>query len=136
MSGEYRQQEIFTDHTPPAIKAAAKGSPLEKEVEAKLIRRVRSLGGQSWKFVSPNNRGVSDRIVLIDGRVIFVELKRDGGTMTPLQKVFKGKVEGCNGEFALVVGMNGVEAFIDKIKSDRAMWRTFYRAIWSMTNRF
>ena len=129
---EHRQNDLFV---PPVVKGVAK-SPLEKDVEAKLIRRVRAAGGISWKFVSPNNRGVSDRVVLIDGRVIFVELKRDGGKMTPLQQVFREKVESNGGEFALVVGMDGVEGFIAKIKAEQPMWRTFYRAIWSMIGKF
>ena len=100
----------------------AKRLPLEKDVEKRLHRKIKSIGGQSWKFVSINNRGVSDRIVLISGRCIFVELKRDGGKMSPLQKTFRDKVVANGGEFALVEGFDGVDRFVAKLKEERSVY--------------
>ena len=120
----------------PDVITKSKKSPLEKHVEARLVQRVKAAGGVSWKFVSINNRGVSDRIVLIDGRTIYTELKRDGGKMSPLQKVFMQKVLDNGGEYALVEGMDGVDQFMKKIKSDGAMWRTFAKSVWVMINKF
>ena len=52
----------------------------EKEIERYLVERVKALGGMCIKFTSPNRRGVPDRIVLLpDGCLWFVELKRPGG---------------------------------------------------------
>ena len=122
--------------TPPPVIKTPKVAPLEKDVEKRLVSRVRAAGGVSWKFVSPNNRGVSDRIVLIDGRTIYVEVKRDGGKMTPLQVQFMQKILDNGGEHALVEGMGGVDKFAKKIKSDRAMWKIHFRAIGSVVERF
>ena len=48
----------------------------ESQIEAKLGKMVRAKGGLYYKFVSPGNPGVPDRIVITaDGRCIFVELK-------------------------------------------------------------
>ena len=48
----------------------------ESEIEARLVRGVKALGGVAYKFVSPGNVGVPDRVVVLPGgRVIFVELK-------------------------------------------------------------
>jgi len=50
---------------------------LEKDLEAKLVKDVRRMGGRCLKWVSPGNRGVPDRIVLLPGgRIRFVEMKR------------------------------------------------------------
>jgi hypothetical protein len=59
---------------------------LEKEIEKHLVKRVKELGGIAYKFVSPGNRGVPDRIVFLPGGlIIFVELKAPGKETTPPQ---------------------------------------------------
>ena len=58
----------------------------ESTVEKYLCRRVDQLGGLCWKFVSPNLRGVPDRIVVMPyGRTFYVELKAPGETPEPHQ---------------------------------------------------
>ena len=58
----------------------------ESEIEARLVRGVKALGGVAYKFVSPGNVGVPDRVVVLPGgRVIFVELKAEGGRLSPMQ---------------------------------------------------
>lgn len=55
----------------------------ESEIEARLVRGVKALGGVAYKFVSPGNVGVPDRLVVLPGgRVIFVELKAEGGRLS------------------------------------------------------
>lgn len=58
----------------------------EKEVEAYLVRRISQLGGKAFKFVSPGNAGVPDRLICWKGQAFFVELKRPGGKPRALQK--------------------------------------------------
>ena len=59
---------------------------LEKDIEAALVKRVKSLGGTAEKFTSPNRRSVPDRLVTLPGGVIvFVEVKRPGGKPTEAQ---------------------------------------------------
>lgn len=53
-------------------------------MEAVFARRVRDLGGLSYKF-APLHAGNPDRVVLINGQVIFVEIKADGGALDPPQ---------------------------------------------------
>ena len=58
----------------------------ESQIETQLVRGVRALGGRAYKFVSPGNTGVPDRLVVLPGgRIIFVELKTDTGKLSPMQ---------------------------------------------------
>ena len=53
---------------------------LEKDIENWLNKQIEQLGGLAFKFVSPGNPGVPDRIyILPDGKVWFVELKQQLG---------------------------------------------------------
>ena len=57
----------------------------EKDVEKRLIRKVKIWGGRTYKFTSPTAAGVPDRIVLLMGHVFFVEVKRPDGELTQRQ---------------------------------------------------
>ena len=58
----------------------------ERDVERYLRERVKKLGGRAYKFVSPGNNGVPDRIVMLPGgQLFFVELKAPGKKTTALQ---------------------------------------------------
>ena len=95
-----------------------KKDPLEKDVEKRFSLNIKAANGHSWKFVSPNNRGVCDRVVLYHGRTIFVEIKRIKGKMSELQKVFRQKVLDNGGEFACVYGNDGTDEFMRSLCFD------------------
>ena len=58
----------------------------ESQLEKKFVGLVQNRGGLARKFVSPNQRGVPDRIVVWPGgRVHFVELKTRNGKLSKLQ---------------------------------------------------
>lgn len=60
---------------------------LERELEAKFREEVKVRGGRAYKFVSPGNSGVPDRLVVLpEGRLGFVELKQKGKKPTKLQE--------------------------------------------------
>jgi hypothetical protein len=72
----------------------------EKEIEEKLRREVKAMGGLALKFISPGLSGVPDRIVLLpEGRIAFVELKAPGKTMRPLQLKRKRQLEALGFKF-------------------------------------
>lgn len=59
----------------------------ESDIEAYLRDQVRALGGKAYKFVSPGNAGVPDRLVCFPGgRAVFAELKAPGGKLIALQQ--------------------------------------------------
>ena len=58
----------------------------EKQIEQKLVRTTKNMGGIAPKFVSPGFDGMPDRIVLLPGGHIgFVEVKAPGKKPRPLQ---------------------------------------------------
>lgn len=64
---------------------------LERDIEKKLIRPVRELGGLCLKFETPGYTGVPDRIILLPGgRVVFVETKQPGKKERPRQRLVQG----------------------------------------------
>lgn len=65
----------------------------EKDTEKYLRDEIRKIGGAAYKFVSPGNTGVPDRLVCLPGeRVVFVELKSEGKHSTPKQKQQQDKL--------------------------------------------
>lgn len=59
----------------------------EKSTEKYLRDEIKKMGGASYKFVSPGNVGVPDRLVCLPGgRAVFVELKSEGKHSTPIQQ--------------------------------------------------
>lgn len=58
----------------------------ENVVEGYLVERLRKLGGLCFKFVSPGNAGVPDRICILNGVTFFVECKSDTGQLGALQQ--------------------------------------------------
>ncbi len=58
----------------------------EKNIETYLREQVKKAGGRAYKFVSPGNNGIPDRLVCLPGgRVAFAELKAPGKALRPLQ---------------------------------------------------
>jgi hypothetical protein len=61
----------------------------ESEIERYFVWAVMLRQGLTYKFKSPTQRGVADRIACMpNGETWFVELKTKGGRLAPLQKLF------------------------------------------------
>ena len=64
----------------------------ESELERKFCRLVGQSGGKAYKFTSPGNSGVPDRLVVLpEGRIGFVELKQGGETAGKTTAVSNGR---------------------------------------------
>lgn len=89
----------------------------EKYIERKLVDKVKALGGRAYKFVSPGNAGVPDRLVVLPGgKVGFVEMKRPGGKPSKLQRnqiQFLRSID-CKAEILSTV--EHIDAFLEKIQ--------------------
>lgn len=66
----------------------------EKNIESKLVKTVKNMGGLAPKFISPGLDGVPDRLVLLPGgKIAFIELKAPGKELRPLQVRRKRQLE-------------------------------------------
>ena len=87
----------------------------EKQIEAYFVRRVKALGGYSYKFRSVTQRGVADRIACLpNGQTWFVELKKPGGRLSPLQEVFAENMAEMNQKYALLWSKDDVDDWVGK----------------------
>lgn len=90
------------------------GSMRERDIERKLTHEIEKLGGLSFKWVSPGQTGVPDRIVILPGgRIWFAELKTDTGRTTAVQEYQQKRLRdaGCN-----VVTIHGEQELNEWIK--------------------
>ena len=89
---------------------------LEKDIEKFLNDNIKKLGGRSYKFVSPGNSGVPDRIIFLPGgRIYFVELKTKKGYPSALQKLQRRRFQELGHEVYLLFGLEDVKVFLNGI---------------------
>lgn len=87
----------------------------EKDIEKILVAEVKKLGGRAYKWTSPGNDGVPDRIVIFPGRApVFVELKTDTGKLSQLQKVQIDRLQQLGQKVYVTYGISGVSRFFRK----------------------
>lgn len=89
----------------------------ENVIEAYLRDQVKALGGKAYKFVSPGNAGVPDRLVLLPGgKVVFVELKATGKKPTALQESQQRKIRNLNFDVFTLDSKAGVDKLIESCR--------------------
>lgn len=89
---------------------------LERDIEKKLARLVKELGGLCYKFVSPGNDGVPDRIIITpEGEVWFVELKTETGRLSPRQRLQIDRLRGHNCNVVTVYGWEETERWTREV---------------------
>lgn len=88
---------------------------LEKEVEQFLMRQVHKLGGRCYKWSSQSNRGVCDRIVLLNGQIWFIELKSPKGRLSSLQVMFGQIITQYTSNYRVIYSKRQVMELIDEI---------------------
>lgn len=79
----------FNNQTTDAPKAKTR----ERSVEASVCAVAQKLGWLCFKFTSPGNAGVPDRLFLRAGRAVFVEFKAPGKKPRPEQRLQMEKLQ-------------------------------------------
>lgn len=88
----------------------------EAAIEARLVKMVRSRGGLCYKFVSPSNPGVPDRIVITPGgRTIYVELKTEIGRLANIQRWQLDEMRRRGADVRVLKGLEEVKAFVEEV---------------------
>lgn len=89
---------------------------IEQDAEKMLRDGVKKLGGKAYKFVSPGNSGVPDRIIVLPDRPpIFVELKRPGEEPRRLQKAQIRILKNLGQDVRVLHGTDEVKAFLEEV---------------------
>lgn len=88
----------------------------EKQIESLMTRMVRNRGGLCYKFTSPNNPGVPDRLVITPaGRIIFVELKTEIGKLANVQKWQVSEIRKRGADVRVLHGWPAIKDFLDEV---------------------
>ena len=90
----------------------------EADIEAYLRDRVREvLHGKAYKWVSPGNNGVPDRMVCLPGgRVVFAELKAHGKQPRPDQVAKHRELRALGFRVDVLDSKAAVDAFIEELR--------------------
>lgn len=89
---------------------------LEKEIERRMVQTVRERGGLCYKFVSPSNPGVPDRIIITpNGRVVFVELKTETGRLAKIQAWQLDEMRKRGADVRVAKGWPAVKALLEEV---------------------
>lgn len=89
---------------------------LEKEIERRMGEMLKRRGCLYFKFESPGNPGVPDRIVITPtGRIVFVELKTHLGRLSNIQAYQIGRMRGNQAEVRTVKGWEQAKAFVEEV---------------------
>ena len=90
----------------------------ESTIEAYRRDQVKELGGKAYKFVSPGNNGVPDRLVCLPGgRVVFVELKAPGKQSTTMQWIQQNRLKNLGFLVRMLDCKKAVDEFIAACKA-------------------
>lgn len=89
---------------------------LEKEIERRMVLEVKKRGGLCYKFVSPSNPGVPDRIIITpDGRVVFVELKTEIGRLANIQKWQISEMQKRGADVRVAKGWPAIKVLLEEV---------------------
>jgi hypothetical protein len=82
----------------------------ERDVEKYLTKKVKSMGGLSFKWTCPGVAGVPDRICILPGGVIvFIEVKKSTGHLSQQQILIRKQLEGLGCRYEVVYGRSDVD---------------------------
>ena len=87
----------------------------EKEIERYFCKRVKAKGGFAYKFRSITQIGVADRIACMpNGETHFVELKRAGGKLSALQRIFAEEMARTKQHYACLWSTEDVDVWLER----------------------
>lgn len=93
----------------------------ESKIERTLRDAVRAAGGECIKINSPGSAGFPDRMILLNGRVLFAELKRPGKGLDALQVYWQSRLRGLGHEAVKVDYLAQIPALIDRLRQEEIL---------------
>lgn len=98
----------------------------EKDIERYLVTSCTRLGVLCYKFTSPSNIGVPDRILIgrdnsYNPQTIFCELKRPGEKPRPSQRAVIDRLESRGAHVVVIDSFDGVDTLIEQFSSGHSI---------------
>lgn len=84
----------------------------ERDIEKKVVDLAKKAGWLCFKWVSPSQRGVPDRIFIKDGAVVMIEFKAPGKKPTQLQAHV---IKQLRAHFMVVHVCDSIESAVDAL---------------------
>ncbi len=81
----------------------------EREIERALVKRVKQMGGEVRKLAWIGRRGAPDRLVMLPGRYLFVELKAPGGRLSRLQDLEHRRLRAAGFEVRVIWKLEDID---------------------------
>ena len=92
---------------------------LEKEIERYFVKKAKQRKCLCYKFVSPGNAGVPDRIIITPwGETVYVELKTPTTDLRPLQRSVHERIRHQNAMVFTLHDRDEVDQFFEVIFSE------------------
>lgn len=88
---------------------------MEKSIERRLTSKIKQVNGLCLKLTG--YKGIPDRLVLLNGRAIFVELKDNGKQLRPEQKVWQDKLQAMGFVSVMLNSKDAVDEFVYSLKA-------------------
>ena len=107
----------------------------ERDVEAYLVKYIKSHGGIAYKFNSPNRRNVPDRLICLpDGFGFFVECKAPSKKPTAAQLREHERLRKLGFVVIVVDSKTAVDRLDDEILG-ACLWNKYKRSNLKTTNK-
>lgn len=90
----------------------------ESTIENYLVAQVKALGGEVRKVKWIGRRGAPDRLVMLPGRAMFVELKAPGEKAKPHQKREHERMRRMGQRVEVIDSIDGIEAVLSNIQGE------------------
>ena len=91
----------------------------EKKIEQYFRTQLSKRGAIVWKFTSPGQAGVPDRVVLLPGgRVVFAEMKAPGKKPRPLQRAIFARMARAGHPVYVIDSREAVTKFMEEVMLD------------------
>ncbi len=87
----------------------------EETVETYLLKRAEELGFLCYKFTSPGNNGVPDRILVGHGVTFFIETKAPGGKPRKLQEKVINRINEHGGIALVAANKEEVDTILESM---------------------
>lgn len=92
---------------------------IENDIETTLHDLCKENKILCYKFVSPGNSGVPDRLLIGNGKIIFVELKKPGETPRKLQEITHKHMRAQGADVRVIDSLDGVHDIVKEILANK-----------------